>query len=310
MKYITIENVQEIKHNGKIVTKRLSNYIIHPDFYWCKTKSESIFCIEHGIYEQPMCKQCKKETKYLSPKQGGYQTFCSRKCSNNDEEVIKKQKKNTDWESAGKKISGIMRGRTTREKQIISEKAMITKLERYGDKDFNNREKFKETCLEKYGFENPMQNDKIKEKTKNTQYEKYGGFFNPEQFIKTNLEKYGCEYPLQNKEYAKEFSKILRKKYNSMKKGSGYVYIIHFKNINLVKIGYTSNIEKRKRLLNKDFGEFRVIELTYFDEAYKQEAYLHDLYDHYNIILDEGCGRTEFFLPDIIPLLTSTHSIN
>lgn len=58
------------------------------------------------------------------------------------------------------------------------------------------KEKRKKTCKEKYGFEIPMQSDKIKEKMYNTNEEKYGTkIFSKSKFFKdkaieTNLEKY------------------------------------------------------------------------------------------------------------------------
>lgn len=39
-----------------------------------------------------------------------------------------------------------------------------TKLERYGDAKYNNFEKSKETCLKKYGVEHPNQCKEIKDK--------------------------------------------------------------------------------------------------------------------------------------------------
>lgn len=75
------------------------------------------------------------------------------------------------------------------------------------------KEKFKITCLEKYGVENPMQNEIIKEKTKDTCLEKYE-VESPMQnkIIKEKqkdscLEKYGVENPYQS-ETIKEKSKI------------------------------------------------------------------------------------------------------
>lgn len=41
-----------------------------------------------------------------------------------------------------------------------------TKLDKYGDENYNNRTKFKETCLKEYGFENPMQSPYISAKSK------------------------------------------------------------------------------------------------------------------------------------------------
>jgi len=54
----------------------------------------------------------------------------------------------------------------------IREKSNETKFKKYGDKNFNNRKKYKETCQERFGFENPMKNEIIKNKTINTMYNK------------------------------------------------------------------------------------------------------------------------------------------
>ena len=74
------------------------------------------------------------------------------------------------------------------------------------------REKHKQTCLENFGYENPNQSPEVREKSKQTNLEKYG-VENPfqleaikEKIKKTNLEKYGCEYITQVPE-AKEKKK-------------------------------------------------------------------------------------------------------
>lgn len=54
------------------------------------------------------------------------------------------------------------------------EKAKNTNLERYGDINYNNRDKFKETSLEKYGVINPLLNDDVKVKVRKTNLERYG----------------------------------------------------------------------------------------------------------------------------------------
>jgi len=43
-------------------------------------------------------------------------------------------------------------------------KAKETKLEIYGDENYNNRNKFIKTCLEKFGVENPSQDSVVHEK--------------------------------------------------------------------------------------------------------------------------------------------------
>ena len=48
--------------------------------------------------------------------------------------------------------------------------AAITKEERHGDKNYNNREKYKETCVERFGVENPSQNAEVHEKKVKNSY--------------------------------------------------------------------------------------------------------------------------------------------
>jgi hypothetical protein len=71
-------------------------------------------------------------------------------------------------------------------------------------------EERKKSCLEIYGCENPIQNEKVKEKLKKTCLEKYGcenPMQNQEVHKKaegTCLEKYGCKNPMQNQEVHKK----------------------------------------------------------------------------------------------------------
>lgn len=60
------------------------------------------------------------------------------------------------------------------------QKGFRTKLERYGDIHYNNRDKAKETNLDRYGVENTANLDWVKEKVKAT-------------YKQTCLDRYGCE---------------------------------------------------------------------------------------------------------------------
>jgi len=81
-----------------------------------------------------------------------------------------------------------------------------TCLELHGDKNYNNREKYKKTNLERFGSEYPIQNNQIKEKIKQTCLEKYGvENLQQNNDIKektrlTCLERFGVEYTFQSKE--------------------------------------------------------------------------------------------------------------
>lgn len=77
----------------------------------------------------------------------------------------------------------------------------------------------KQTCLNRYGVENPMQNVQIKNKLKDSTFKKYGveNVAGLEQTIskrkQTNLEKYGFEYSQQNKEVQEKVRKTCLKRY-------------------------------------------------------------------------------------------------
>ena len=93
------------------------------------------------------------------------------------------------------------------------------KLERYGDENYNNQEKHKETCLNKYGVEHHNKNPEIankisltrkteesKEKTRQTVLAKYGvtntnlNKETREKYTQTLLKNYGVTIPLKNKD--------------------------------------------------------------------------------------------------------------
>jgi len=298
LKYITKENFSSFIHNQKVVFKRLSKYEINPAHFWCNTKSESVYCFENNIINSPKC-ECGKNLSYRS-RSVGYSTFCSRKCANSNNEVIQKQINAKDWKLMSDKLKITLSKRSSEDIIAIQEKQKDTKLLKYGDENYNNRSQAKKTMNERYGVDYAMQCPDKLAKTIKTQNEMYGGVFHPEKVKQTNLRKYGVEYPLQNSIQAKKFSKILRNKYNGSKYGKGVVYVLFFPIINLVKIGVTANFQKRKKGLINDFGDFDIISIIEYDDAYQKERNLHKKYDKYNVVLNEGAGKTEFFLPDIM----------
>jgi len=81
------------------------------------------------------------------------------------------------------------------------------------------QDKYKKTCLERYGVENVMMNKQIQEKAQKTCLEKYGGIsptLSPEirfKQIETNLKKYGSKYSLENEEIKRKAIETNLKKY-------------------------------------------------------------------------------------------------
>jgi len=85
----------------------------------------------------------------------------------------------------------------------------------FGKKGHKSRslEKARQTCLERFGVENPNQNEEIKEKSKKTCLERFGVEYSlqdqetKEKSKKTCLERFGVENPMQNKDISLKSAK-------------------------------------------------------------------------------------------------------
>ena len=97
---------------------------------------------------------------------------------------------------------------TAEQRKAKSDKAKHTKLERYGDENYNNPDKFKETNLKRYGVENPMSNADIRSKAEQTKVKRYGSatYNNRQQAAETCLQRYGVDNAAKS-EQAKEKSR-------------------------------------------------------------------------------------------------------
>lgn len=123
---------------------------------------ETVYRIINNIENIPLCR-CGKPLKY-NKANNTFNKYCSAKCQNSDPEKIKKDK--------------------------------CSKFEKYGDENYNNMEKNKKTCLEKYGTSSFAKTEEYINKTK-----------------KTNLEKYGVEWWLQTDTCKNEAKKAKKEKY-------------------------------------------------------------------------------------------------
>ena len=98
--------------------------------------------------------------------------------------------------------NGFYKGFTYKSKESLAArvaKTAQTKQSRYGTATYNNSEKSKNTCLAKYGVDNPAKSDFIQEKIRKTNLERYGteNVFQAdaikEKIKQTTLEHYGVE---------------------------------------------------------------------------------------------------------------------
>lgn len=82
----------------------------------------------------------------------------------------------------------------------------------------NSQELRIKNSLKKYGTERPLQSQEVKDKVKNTMFERYGGYTFQSQILmdkvkKTNLERYGVEISASNTELHKKNEETCLKKY-------------------------------------------------------------------------------------------------
>ena len=124
---------------------------------------ETLYRIKNNC-EPGVCCMCGKRVKFNKHAKK-YNTYCSSKCQNSDEN----KKKKTD----------------------------ITKEKRYGDKKYNNKEKNKQTCLERYGVSSYTQTKEFYDKVK-----------------ASNLAKYGVEWGLQSEEIREKGRLTKKEKYD------------------------------------------------------------------------------------------------
>lgn len=191
----------------------------YPEFYDFLTESmpsdlsfkEKLYWYYNGISEHPVCPVCGKKTAFINNSRG-YSKHCSFKCTQTDAEVRDKQ------------ISTSKDRYGTDFRQIIISKIKKTKKDRYGSECYNNSEKAKMTCIQKYGVDNPMKNTTIVEKAIKTNLERYGAknfisseYCDREEVQKkietTNIERYGVSRATMSDEVKEKMKNTNLEKY-------------------------------------------------------------------------------------------------
>ena len=187
------------------------DYLIHT-YADCNIK-ESLYMFYNGIQTKPTCKACGSPVKFHGYSYG-FSEFCCSKCAQNDDQVRQKLK-DTNVDRYGEDYIS----------QFIS-KGLQTKTEKYGSTSYNNKEKYRKTCLDRYGVENPMQSQDIKKKSMETCLERYGNAlylcsdeYNRkrraclEKSKRTCLERYGVTCAMQSDNVKDKLKKTCLERY-------------------------------------------------------------------------------------------------
>jgi len=129
----------------------------------------------------------------------------------------------TKYESISKGYKRFCSTNCAHKSSEIKEKYKQTCLERYGVTSTNKlqsmKDKSKQTCLEKYGTEFASQSEEFKKQSRKTCLEKYGVEYsfqsenNKEKSKNTLLEKYGVDHYSKSVKFKEEFKETCQKRY-------------------------------------------------------------------------------------------------
>jgi len=232
-----------------------------------KSIRERVYCLLNNITKIPNCKICSLPVAF----NGAYTVHCSSNCTNKDKDRDIKTKN--------------------------------TRLKNWGNATFNNPNKSKQTCLQRYGVEHTSKLATNRLLAKVTKFERYGNenYTNQNKAKQTCLEKYGVDNPSKSKVIKDKIpinKALSHQKRRINGKQSGYVYCLEFSAG--IKIGVSANIENRFKTLVKDFGTFKELAIIKSVDCYMEERKLHQQFADNRICLSKGIGRTEFFNKTIL----------
>lgn len=179
---MTYQEILEKLETIKVHKKKLKNYLIrhYNDFYQEIINStnfldenclfsERIYCIQNNIHSPIICKHCGKNKVKFRIDYLKYRTYCSNECQKASPETIQKRIDTTHKRYGEHLEKVIQKTRNTRNEKYngwhpsnMENKTKKTKLERYGDENYNNMEKYRQTCLDKYGTYHHMKSEECK----------------------------------------------------------------------------------------------------------------------------------------------------
>lgn len=144
--------------------KKYPNIINYLKYRYNDSESdrETIYRIHYNIENTPLCPICGKKLKFYGRNNKIFLSHCSNKCKKLDSEV------NTKWKESCGELG-------------------------------TNREKAKQTMINKYGVDNPYKIPKIIEKIKNINKSKIKESLKKQE--ETNIKKYGYKSYLQTEEF-------------------------------------------------------------------------------------------------------------
>ena len=272
------------------------------------TISERIYCLKNNLTEIPKCKTCGNNVKFKTSLIK-YSEYCSIKCVASNKEIIKRRtdsciekygsycNRRKALETLNKTLSDNIK------KTEITDKIKKSKLEKYGDENFNNNNKSKQTKLEKYGYENFDL-----EKSKQTKLEKYRNenYVNPNKAKLTKSQKYNDEN-FNNIEKCKQ-TKLDRygdETFNNQKQIKDSL----IKRYNDENLADESNNKRKESYIEKygvdnpnkldSYKDNLRIKTIFKDKEKRKEMTKNNYITHYNYLVEKFKNEVEFLFTDI-----------
>lgn len=186
--FFTTDNKSGYKTTAKWFSKNYpeeySKIITYPPNINIETSfKEKIWFYYNKLIKRPECKTCGNEIKFRERFDVPYGEFCSLNCINENKDEMTKRQKKTFQKKYGIDFYP--------QHKDFMDKQKKTKLERYGDENYNNLRKNKETKLIRYGDEK---------------------YCNHSSYEKTCIEKYG----IKNFSKTTLFSDIINEKFKQI----------------------------------------------------------------------------------------------
>lgn len=148
------------------------------------------------MFDHPrkIAQMCKAMAKFFQSNQGQHRTLTSV-----EYEVLRKKSALANiiiHTGASRSIATKLKMSQNNKASLESTKQSIrsTKLAVHGSETYNNRDKSRSVCLERYGVPNAAMTTEVQDKMKQTRLDRYGNenYNNSEKQKQTNLEKYGA----------------------------------------------------------------------------------------------------------------------
>ena len=176
IKNLVIGESGRLNTNYKIILNKHQDMVDYLyKYYNCNNLSECIYRLRYNIINQPVCPVCGNIIQFNGR---GYNNTCSIKCGvKNSYNKIKRTKLerygNANYNNRDK-MKQTKLDRYDNANYVNTEKAKETKLIHFGNANYVNPQKAKQTNLIRYGVTCTLHNDIIKQKTLNTNRQKYG----------------------------------------------------------------------------------------------------------------------------------------